>query len=591
MSKFLKNNEEIELALMMPPSTSDFSDSSSDEFELHESLVENLITDIDSSIIRNSLRLSKTPPSSTSFCISKLKRKQLIQKYKKKEKKGRLSHHWERVDYFHTVDIPISEYSKRQSILSHLEYFKLFFDDDFMSSIVYQTNLYSVQKTGKSVNMTLQELWRFIGIHMIMGIVKMPSYKDYWAQWSRYSVVADVMPRKRYDQLISSFHFNNNEDDVGTDRYYKIRPVLDKLRQNFLKIDEEGKYSIDEMMVPYKGTHAGSRRQYMKCKPTKWGIKIFVRSGISGLVYDFLPYGGESTFDNVNFTKTEETFGLGEKIVLALSKSIQTSVSFVYFDNFFTSLRLVQYLRMEMGILSLGTIRANRLRNCTLLSDKELLKKGRGSHDQMVDNNSKLCVVKWADNKCVTLVSSYVDGSTTSNVQRYSRIDKKKIDVPCPEIVKEYNKHMGGVDLSDMLVSLYRTRLRTRRWYMTMYSQLLDVAINNAWLLYRRDYDNIYGDKKHCSLKEFRFLLFEKITQSKCGRPTKDNNIKTIKKPSVKRPSDAIRLDQDGHFPTYTTKNQCKNCTTGQTKVGCIKCNVNLCFTPDRNCFNSFHTK
>lgn len=88
--------------------------------------------------------------------------------------------------------------------------------------------------------MTLQELWHFIGIHMIMGIVKMPSSKDYWAQWSRYSVITDVMLRKRYDQLISSFHFNNNENDVGTDRYYKIRPVLDKLKTKFSgKIDEE----------------------------------------------------------------------------------------------------------------------------------------------------------------------------------------------------------------------------------------------------------------------------------------------------------------------------------------------------------------
>lgn len=78
-----------------------------------------------------------------------------------------------------------------------------------------------------------------------------------------------------------------------------------------------------------------------------------------------------------------------------------------------------------------------------------------------------------------------------------------------------------------------------------MYSPLLDVAINNAWLLYRKDYDNVYGDKNHCSLKEFRFLLFEIITQSKCGRPTKDNSIKTRNHQQKDHPMllDSIKMD------------------------------------------------
>lgn len=41
------------------------------------------------------------------------------------------------------------------------------------------------------------------------------------------------------------------------------------------------------MIVPYKGTKAGSRRQYNAMRPRKRGIIFFIRAGVSGLVYLF----------------------------------------------------------------------------------------------------------------------------------------------------------------------------------------------------------------------------------------------------------------------------------------------------------------
>lgn len=66
----------------------------------------------------------------------------------------------------------------------------------------------------------------------------------------------------------------------NSDRYFKIRPVMEKIRQNCLKTEEEEQYSIDEMMMPYKGKKAGNRRQYLPNKPKKWGFKNFVRAGV-----------------------------------------------------------------------------------------------------------------------------------------------------------------------------------------------------------------------------------------------------------------------------------------------------------------------
>ena len=57
-----------------------------------------------------------------------------------------------------------------------LQYFSTFFTDDIFELIVENTNLYSVQKTAKSVCTTSDELKTFISMNMIIGIVQMPRY-------------------------------------------------------------------------------------------------------------------------------------------------------------------------------------------------------------------------------------------------------------------------------------------------------------------------------------------------------------------------------------------------------------------------------
>jgi len=112
---------------------------------------------------------------------------------------------------------------------------------------------------------------------------------------------------------------------MDDDRFFKIRPLIEKIRQVCLSIPEEGKFSIDEMMIAYKGKKAGSLRQE---KPIRWGFKFFVRAGTSGIIYDFLPFSGENTFDKIQFTRKElEKFTFSSFCVLALCKTIKNPCS------------------------------------------------------------------------------------------------------------------------------------------------------------------------------------------------------------------------------------------------------------------------
>lgn len=212
--------------------------------------------------------------------------------------------------------------------------------------MVEQSNLHSFQKFKKplvlsNLGVTFNEIKEFLGIELWMGVVKLPAYTDYWAQYTRFGCVANVMPLKKYQQILRCLYFTIN------DRFFKIRPVLDIIRLNCLQLSQGQRFSIDEMMVPYKGKKAGSRRQYMQNKPTKWGITLFICAGIDGMVYDFLVYSGDCTFRNITFSTFETGyFGLGPKVVIALCSTIlNKSLSVIYFDNFFTTPEFIYFLR------------------------------------------------------------------------------------------------------------------------------------------------------------------------------------------------------------------------------------------------------
>lgn len=382
---------------------------------------------------RRSKRIHKSPNSSNQS-NHKIQSNNLMNLKTQKIKKVPLKHYefkWKKSSPNFNVEVPLTqEYLVNEYTKTPLEYFLNFFSDDIFNLIVEQTNLYSFQKFNKSVCTSVTEIKDLIGIMLIMGIVKMPAYSDYWSPYTRYSQISNVMSLKRYKQLMRCLHFCNNEETDDTDRFFKVRQLIDMIRINCLSVPQGKRFSIDEMMVPYKGKKAGSRKQYMKNKPKKWGFKLFVRAGIDGMVYDFLTYSGESTFRNIHFSPYEISyFGLGPKVVIALCSSISDKpLTVVYFDNFFTTPELISYLRSKFGILSLGTLRKQHLRGCPLIDDKTMLKKSRGSFTYLCDNSKKVSIVKWLDNKIVCLASSYTSESTqnTNFILRYSKETKKK---------------------------------------------------------------------------------------------------------------------------------------------------------------------
>ncbi|KAG0412995.1 hypothetical protein HPB47_009859 [Ixodes persulcatus] len=71
--------------------------------------------------------------------------------------------------------------------------------------------------------------------------------------------------------------------------------------------------------------------------------------------------------------------------------------------------------------------------------------------------------------------------------KRWSKKEKKFLDVPCPPVIKKYNENMGVVDLADRMLALNPQKSRTNRWTPPTMLQMSDLACINSWLQYRAD--------------------------------------------------------------------------------------------------------
>ena len=130
----------------------------------------------------------------------------------------------------------------------------------------------------------------------------------------------------------------------------------------------DSEQSIPEHMVEFKGR--SGMKQYIKSKPIKWGFKFWFRcSSKSGYLYQMDIYLGRKQTPEFNL-------GLGEEVVLQLTKDLERLFCTAYFDNFFNSPKLIEKL-FQKGIYGIGTVRANRKQMPKMIDDKQMKREDR----------------------------------------------------------------------------------------------------------------------------------------------------------------------------------------------------------------------
>ncbi|KAH8035477.1 hypothetical protein HPB51_005712 [Rhipicephalus microplus] len=93
------------------------------------------------------------------------------------------------------------------------------------------------------------------------------------------------------------------------------------------------------------------------------------------------------------------------------------------------------------------------------------------------------------DSRTVTLASNFIAIEDEDSVHHWNKAEKCHVDEIRPAVINAYNHSMGGVDKVDFQISLYRTTIRSRKWTLRMTFHIMNLAVVNAWLEYRRDAD------------------------------------------------------------------------------------------------------
>ncbi|CAH1970884.1 unnamed protein product [Acanthoscelides obtectus] len=109
------------------------------------------------------------------------------------------------------------------------------FPEDLIDHIVFQTNLYCVQKFGDGRNFvptTKDEIKVFFAVNLLMGVKRLPSYKDYWSsdEVLRDSFISGCISRDRFAWLLSNIHLNDNSVQPKKDQSSYRCPSITKVR-------------------------------------------------------------------------------------------------------------------------------------------------------------------------------------------------------------------------------------------------------------------------------------------------------------------------------------------------------------------------
>lgn len=333
--------------------------------------------------------------------------------------------------------------------------------------------------------------------------------------------------------------------------------------------------SIDESMIKFKGR--SSLKQYLPKKPIKRGFKVWtLADSKNGYVYDFEIYKGKDS---------ERRSSLGEHVVKKFVSDLEFSYRKVYFDNYFTSPDLIDYL-YKKGIYAAGTVRVDRKYMPKEFSKSINLLK-RGEYEYITSDN--VVLYKWMDRKLVFLLSNFHDPNTYEIIQRKEK-DGGKQNVQCPTAIIDYNKHMGGVDRADQRKESYSLDRKSKRFWLRIFFNFMNIALSNAFIIFKNHTDSNMSYLTFLSSITTALIDGKKV--KKRTSPSINANRKRNKLSGRKIQFDMPNKNEP-HLPVVGTRGRCAFCSTDNNEYRsfyhCSHCNRAFCMNSKRNCFYKYH--
>ncbi|XP_023940980.1 piggyBac transposable element-derived protein 4 isoform X2 [Bicyclus anynana] len=489
------------------------------------------------------------------------------------------------------------------SVLSHssaYDAFRSFWGDDILDQIVTETNRYAT----KIVSTAFQSDWSPTNRHeilclfsfwMMLGIIRMPTITSCFSgdPLMRTEVFKRIFTRRRYETLIKALNFtvsdpsidDSNPSNTGVaslDRLHHLRPIITHLNSKFQSnyiLDKD--ICIDQSLTLWKGKL--NIKQYIRSNAAKFGIKTFeLCESTTGYLWSFIVYTGkQSGMDVEQLPGVLKSSAIVKKLIgPLLNKGYR-----LFMDNWCNSPLLTRYLKLN-GTDCVGTLRSSRA-DVPVVINKAPLKKG----EYIARHSGDVSILSWQDKKRVTMISTCHDSSTALPTVS-SRPKSRPIPFK-PQMVLDYNKFMGGIDLKDQMLEPYLLeRKRGIKWYMKLFKRLLNISILNARILLQ---SSTQKQQHHLA---FRLQLVDSILTKHLAFCPKGRVLLTAR-------TIPGRYTESTHWPALhertpssaaRNRNHIKRCvvcysegrTTQRSAYRCESCDVPLCII---NCFKVYHTR
>ena len=353
----------------------------------------------------------------------------------------------------------------------------------------------------------------------------------------------------------------------NSDRLWKTGNLFEILKKKFSKFYSPSKHvAVNEVIVKYKGRVIF--RQYVPKKHKRFGIKIYKLCDETGYTYDMTVYLGKDR------QRTAQHLTATHATVLELTKKTQGRGHKLYMDNYVSSPDLFDYLATKQ-IYCCGTVRPNRKGMPQDLGPKIMTR-----DDLQVRTRGELTAILWRDKRDVRILTNIHEAPAEGD---FCDNNGKAIK---PQIVADYNRHMGYVDKGDRMTNSYSINRRTWKWTKKLFFHLLDLAVLNSYIFY----SSLEGQK--ISHGVFRITLMGNLLVQ-AGHES--NVQRSIGRPPAAA-GEVVRFQERGrkHWPIRSaTRRRCRVCSlrgrTRNVKTKCEECAVALCC--DNTCFKVYHTK
>lgn len=354
------------------------------------------------------------------------------------------------------------------------QFIDLFLNDTFLDLLVVETNKYAravveakdelkqSSRLRAETETNKAEMKVFLGLLLHMGEVSLPSVPHYLCENELYktSFWRDRMSRNRFQLILRLLHFADNAQQ-NDDRLFKINPVLHHFNSTMDKIySPKRELCIDESMVLWRGRVLF--RQFIKDKRHPYGVKFYELCESSGIVLKVQIYAGKS----VTTASTKEGTSITAQVVLDLMDGFLNKGYILYADNFYNSVPLTKTLTGQNTYLC-GTLRSNRKDNPKEVVNQKLL---RGELSYLRSDSVIVC--KWKDKRDVLTISNMHEVELVDVPNRNGKVSNK------PNIVRDYNLGMGGIDRADQMMSYYSSERKTVRWYKKLGIHFIALCIS-----------------------------------------------------------------------------------------------------------------